>query len=922
MGLLDNIGQGIRSLFRRQAIEDDMDAELREFINASTAEKVRRGMPAEQAARAARVEMGSANAVKHHIRSATWESRMEILLRDLKYCVRGLLRSPGFTLIAVLSLALGIGANTAIFTLIKQVLLQNLPVRDPQQLVTFGPSTSGGILGGIDLGTADMFTYDFARQLEANPGPFQGVAAYASRSFKANVRLPDSAAAIQIPANLVSGNFFNVLGATPLFGRTISPFDAATAHSNAVAVISHHFWQQSLSSDPAAIGKAISINGTPFRVIGVMPEAFHGITQELEPPDIWVPVTMIQEILLEPDMLTPRRLDFMHMVARRSPHSQYSADQAWLDRQIRDYVRAGEGASITPARQQEIERISVRLVSAAHGVSRLRSRYGDSLKILMAIVAVVLLIACANLANFLLARAIARHREVATRLALGSSRGRIIRQSLLEALLLSLSGGVFGLALAFVATRALIAFVAEGTANTPLDARPDGAILLFTLAVSVLAGLLFGLAPALHLSRSSATPALNASTRTAVSGGGRTSRWWPKVLVTAQIMFCLLLLVAAGLFLRTLRNLEDQDFGFERTHLLIAQFAPELAGYKPEQAPALNQRLIERLSSIPGVRSAALSEAPPISFGSWSSSFSASGYTPGPKEDMSSVLNRVSGQYFQTAGISIIAGRPITPADTVTSMKVAVVNETIARKFFPNGDAIGHTVKIDIDTVAGPWQIVGVARDTKAGNPRENPERMIYLPLAQIAGKQGEGIQDSFASTIILRTVGDPTSTVNELRHAVASIDPNLPILQVRTIQNHLETFMSQETLVSRLTALFASLAVLLAAIGLYGVMSFNVVRRSNEIGIRIALGASGPGVQWMVLRESLSLLAGGLVLGIPIALAAARVVRAQLYQMSPFDPVIFIGATVGIAAVTVFSAWFPARRAAAVDPMTALRCE
>jgi predicted permease len=415
---------------------------------------------------------------------------------------------------------------------------------------------------------------------------------------------------------------------------------------------------------------------------------------------------------------------------------------------------------------------------------------------------------------------------------------------------------------------------------------------------------------------------LNASTRTAMSSGGRTSRWWPKVLVTAQIMFSLLLLVAAGLFLRTLRNLEDQDFGFERTHLLIAQIAPELAGYKPEQAPALNQHLVERLSSIPGVRSAALSEAPPVSFGSWSSSFSASGYTPAPKEDMSTVLNRVSGQYFQTAGISIVAGRPITPADTVSSMKVAVVNEAIARKFFPNGDVIGHSVKIDIDTVAGPWQIVGVARDTKAGNPRDNPERMIYLPLAQVAGKHGEGIQDSFASTIVLRTEGDPTKTINELRGAVASIDPNLPILEVRTIQEQLETHMSQETLVSRLTGIFALLAVLLAAIGLYGVMSFNVVRRSNEIGIRIALGASGSGVQWMVLRESLALLAAGLVLGIPIALAAARLVRAQLYQMSPFDPVIFIGATAGIAAVTVLAAWLPARRAAAVDPMTALRWE
>lgn len=921
MGLLGNVAQGIRSLFRRPALEREMDDELREFINASTAEKMRRGMSAEEAAHAARVEMGSANAVKHHIRSATWESRMEIFLRDLKYCTRRLLRSPGFTLIAVLSLALGIGANTAIFTLIKQVLLQNLPVRDPQQLVTFGKSTGGGILGGIDLGTADMFTYDFARQLEADPGPFQGVAAYASRSPKANVRLSSSAAAMQVPTELVSGNFFSVLGAKPLLGRTIAPFDAVTPHNNAVAVISHQFWQQSLSSDPTIVGKEISINSTPFTVIGVMPKAFHGITQELEAPDIWVPVTMIQEILLEPDMLTPRMLDFMHMVARRSPKSTLAADQTWLDRQIRQYVCAGEGASIAPARQQEIERISVPLVSAAHGVSQLRSRYGDSLMILMAIVAVVLLIACANLANFLLARAIARQREVATRLALGSSRGRIVRQSLLEAFLLSLSGGLLGLALAFAATRLLIAFVAQGTANTPLDARPDGIVLWFTLGISMLAGLVFGLAPALFGSRSSAIPSLNASTRTAAGSGGRTSRWWPKALVTAQIIFCLLLLVAAGLFLRTLRNLEDQDFGFDRTHLLVAEFAPELAGYKPEQVPALNQRVIERLSSIPGVRSAALSEAPPISFGSWRSSFSASGYTPAPKEDMSSVLNRVSGQYFETAGISIIAGRPITPADSVNSMKVAVVNEAIARKFFPHGDAIGHTVKIGIDTVEGPWQIVGIARDTKAGNPRENPERMIYLPLAQIAGKHGEGIEDSFADNVLLRTSGDPTLTIREMRSAMAGLDPNLPILQVRTMQEHLEMFMSQEALISRVTVIFALLAVLLAAIGLYGVMSFNVARRSNEIGIRIALGATGGGVQWMVLRESLALLAAGVVVGVPIASAAARLVRAQLYQMSPFDPATFLGATIAIAIVTVLSAWLPARRAAAVDPMASLRC-
>jgi predicted permease len=922
MRLLSNIARGIRSLFYRDRIEREMDDELRGFVEASTADKLRRGMPAEQAARAARVEMGSANAVKHQICSATWESRVEIFWRDVKHCVRGFSRSPGFTLIAVLSLALGIGANTAIFTLIKQVLLENLPVRDPQQLVTFGRSTSMGTLGGIDLGTADMFTYDFARQLEANPGPFQGVAAYTSFSPRVSVRLPNTAQALRIPASLVSGNFFSVLGAEPVLGRAVAQSDADAPDRSAVAVISYHLWQQSFSSDPAILGKSISINATPFTVAGVMPAEFHGIQQELEPAEIWVPITMVREIVLQPGFLEPRSFYILHMVARRSRQSQLAADQVWLDRQIRDYVRAGEGHTISAARQQEIERITVRLVSGARGVSRLRSQYGDSLTILMAIVAVVLLIACANLANFLLARAIARQRETATRLALGSSHGRIVRQSLLEALLLSLWGGLLGLGLAFTATRALIAFVARGATYAPLDASPDSAILLFTLGVSIFAGLLFGLVPALHVARASAMPAMNATTRSAASSGGRSSGWWPKALVTAQIMFCLLLLVGAGLFLRTLRNLQNQDFGFERTRLLIADFAPNLAGYKPEQIPALNRRVLERLSAMPGVRSAALAGSPPISFGTWTSSISLSGYTPGPKEDMGSVLNRVSGRYFETAGISIVAGRPITPADTATSMKVAVVNETIARKFFPNGDAVGHTMKIDIDNVAGPWQIVGIARDTKSGNLREDPSRMVYLPVAQILGKHGEGIEDSFADTILLRTAGDPASTIHELRSAIADIDPNLPILQVRTMHDHLETFTSQETLVSRLAVMFALLAVLLAAIGLYGVMSFNVVRRSNEIGIRIALGATGGGVQWMMLRESLTLLTAGLVLGTPIALGAARLIRTQLYRMSPFDPTIFIAAAAGIAAVTVLSAWLPARRAAAVDPMVSLRCE
>ena len=921
MRLVANVVYLFRSLFRKRAIEREMDEELSGFVEASTADKLRRGLPEAQAKRAARVEMGSTNVLKHRIRSAGWESRLESLGHDLRYSTRSLLRSPGFTLTAVLSLALGIGANSSIFTLIKQVVLQNLPVRDPQELVTFGKSTGGGILGGIDLGTADMFTYDFARKLEINPGPFQGVAAYSSFSPKVSVHAPNSVAAIQIPASLVSGNFFTVVGATPFLGRAIAPFDADAPDRSAVAVVSYHFWQQSLSADPAILGKTIEINATPFTVIGVMPEAFHGIKQELEPPDLWVPVTMVQEVFLQPNMLRPRDFYILHLFARRSPRSSLAADQNWLDRQIRDYVRAGEGAAISPARLQEIERISVKLFAAARGVSGLRDTYGDSLFILMAIVALVLLIACANLANFLLARAVARQREYATRLALGSSCGRIVGHSVIEALLLSLCGGLLGLGIAFAVAQSLIAFVVRGAAYSALDPRPDAVVLLFTLGVSIVAGLLFAMAPALYVRTSWAGSALNASTRAAMSGGGRGSRWGPKALVTSQIALCVLLLVGSGLFLRTLRNLQDQDFGFERSHMLIAYFDARIAGYKPAQAPTLNQSLLEHLSAIPGVRSAALAATPPIDFGSWTSTMSVSGYTSQPRENMGVVLNRVSGSYFEAAGISILGGRAISPSDNASTLRVAVVNQSFAQHFFPKGDAIGHTLKIDIDE-AGPWQIVGIARNTKSAGPRQDAPRMVYMPLAQLTDPRGTGTGDSFAWVIILRTSGDAAPVIPGLRAAVASVDPNIPILHVRTIRDQLEGLMSQETLISRLTAVFAGLAVLLAAIGLYGVMSFNVARRTGEIGVRMALGASGPGVQWMVLRESLALLGAGLGLGLPIALYAVRLVRSQLYELSPFDPTVFIAATVGISLVTIVSALLPAHRAAAVEPMTALRCE
>jgi predicted permease len=896
-----------------------MDEELDAYVDASAEHKRRLGLSFEAARRAALRELGGRNSVKQKVWSTRWEATVDGIWQDVRLSLRMLAKSPGFTLVAVVSLALGIGANTAIFTLINQVLLRELRVEKPKELAIFGNSRGGGILGGIDLGVHDQTTYDFGKQLEADPGPFAGVASYASFAPQASVRAAGaggtrSGEAVQELVSLVSGNYFQVIGARPLLGRAILPSDAAAKGESAVAVVSWHYWQTELGGEAAALGRTIAINGTSFRVIGVMPQGFYGITQGVQLPDLFVPVTMQQVVLPGADLLQPHSFYFLHMFGRMKSPADLKQDQAWLDGQVRSYIRAQAGAAITPDREKEIARAGMKLIPGAQGVNALGGNFGASLKILMVVVGLVLLSACANLANYLLARAAARQRETATRLALGLSLGRIVRQSLAETLLLSLTGGVLGLGLAFVATRTLIAFVVKDAVNTPLDARPDGLVLLFTLGVSLLTGLLFGLGPALSTAWSAGrggAAALSASTRSTTASGA--ARLMPRVLVVAQVMLSLLLLVGAGLFLRSLNNLQKQDFGFERTHMLLAQFDAHQSGYKPEQAPALFRTMLERIEALPGVESAAMSATPPISQGEWHESMHVEGYKPQPKEDMAPILNRISEHYFATTGIRILAGRSIGPEDTATSMKAVVINETAAKRYFPKGDAIGKTIKFDDDQMGGPWRIVGVARNSRVGGPHDtDPETMAFVPMTQMTG------DNVFVFTIEVRTAMDAKQTAVDLRRAVAAVDPNLALIQVHTVQQEVDGMLTFEELIGSLTGIFSVLALVLAAIGLYGVMSYSVVRRTSEIGIRLALGAQTKAVLWMVLRESLVLLGIGLAVGLPLTLAATRLIREQLFGLSAMDPTTFAVAIGVVAAMTLLAAWLPAR----VDPMVALRCE
>ena len=919
MGIFRNLALGIKSLLRPGVRNDEIEDELRGFLDSSVQEKVRRGMGHEDALRAARAEIGSRETVRQKVWAASWESVVESVWKDVRYGVRKLVKTPGFSVVAVLSLSLGIGANTAIFTIINDLLLKQLPVRDPQGLVSFGDGTDDGTMESSSPGPYDIFPYEFYRRIANDRDHFEGLTGFASFPVQVSVRTGGSSAgpATQAQSHLVSGTFFNVLGVQPLMGRGFTAADTAVEGQNAVAVISHRYWRQELSADPAVIGRPIVVNGIAFTVIGVMPANFYGVELNEETPDMWLPITMQAQVTMRPSLLKPDGMFWIHMMARQKEGVALAHAQAWATAQFQNFLLNRPGAApLTELRRKQISGSMIPLLPGGTGLSHIRSMYQTPLRVLMIMVGVVLLIACANLANLLLARAASREREFSARLALGSTRGRIVRQILIEALVLAMAGGVLGLGLAFLATKALIGFIDQGATHTALSARPDLRVLLFTFGTCLLTGVLFGIAPAWRGSRSNVAGALNANARTAGGMGTQTGRWIPKTLIVAQVMLSLVLLAVAGLLLRTLENLRAQDLGFNRTNVLLVEMNPKFAGYTPERLNGLYDRILTRIDALPGVQSASISGSPPMNHGNWGSPIFIDGHVPGPDEDVSTYLNRVSQGYFETLGIPLLRGRTIGPQDTENAVKAVVVNQTLAEKYFPKGDAIGHWFKVADPAVTGTWQIVGIVRDAKYMSAAEKPQPFAYLALPQLTD------DDRYGYCLQIRSVGDPAKIVGEVRAALAEVDPNLPILQTRTLEEHVDSLIDEQKFVSQLAGAFALLALALASIGLYGVISYGVVRRTSEFGVRMALGAPKPAILWLVLRESLVLLAIGVVVGIPAGLAATRAIRAGLYGVSASDPLTFVGAVVLIAVVLLAGSYIPARRATRIDPMVALRCE
>lgn len=847
-----------------------------------------------------------------------WESHSGSLWIDARYGFRQMLRSPGLSLVAILSLALGIGANTAIFTVIDDLLLKRLPVQEPQMLVSFGDARGSGIIASSSPGPYNIFPYDFYRNISGNRNELDGICAFASFPTMVSVRAgsPARGPATQAISHLVSGTFFRVLGVQPLMGRVFTPDDSASEGSKAVAVISYRYWHENLSSDPGVVGSPVTINGTSFLVVGVMPSSFYGVTLNEQSPDFWLPITMQPQVMMRPSLLKPDGLFWIHMMARRKSRVAVAQAQSWVTVEFQRFLTQREGTQISAQRRKQISGSYIPLLPGGSGLSDIRLAYQTPLMVLMVMVGVVLLIACANLANLLLVKAASREHEFRARLALGSSRGRILRQVLIEALVLALIGGGMGLGLAFCTTRVIIHFIDGGAAHTALATTPDFRALLFTFATCVVTAILFGIAPAMRSSRTDLSGALNASARTTSGVAARSNQLLPKALIVTQIALSLVLLTVAGLLLRTLQNLRGRDVGMNRTNVLVVNTNPKFAGYRPERLNTLYDRILNRIDSLPGVHSVSLARTPPLHHGTWGSPIDVDGRPTPPSEDVSTLLNRVSPGYFETLGIPLLRGRTIQTIDTADSPKSAVINRTFADRYFRNGDAIGRSFTIADPAAPGIWHIVGIVRDSKHENPAENPQPFAYLALTQLTG------DDQYAYWLQVKSAGDPTKITGAVRAALAEIDPNLPVLKTQTISEQFDDMIDQQTFVSKLAGFFALLALTLACVGLYGVMTYSVVRRTNELGVRMALGASRAMLLRMVLKESIAMLVFGILLGIPVSLAASRAIRAGLFGIGPTDPLTLFMAVLMISACLLAGSYIPARRAAKIDPMTALRYE
>jgi predicted permease len=841
---------------------------------------------------------------------------MSRILADLRLAFRTWRKSPGFTAIAIASIALGIGANTAIFTLVDQVLLRVLPVKDPAALVQV---TYRGSAFGSNWGDGSELSYPMYADFRDNNQVFDGMFC----RFSYPMHTGYAGRTERVAGEIVSGTYFQVLGITPAAGRLLTPDDDKAPGAHAVAVLSHGFWTSRFAGDRSIVGKSMAVNGHPYTVIGVAQAGFEGV--ELgEPTQIFVPTMMKAQLTPGWNGLDDRRWSWLRVFARLkpgiSPEQAEAALAPFYRSRLEMEVKEPAFANVSERGRKRFLDNKLSIVPAAQGRSGFREAMTTPLWVLMGTAVGVLLIACANVANLLLARGAARQREMAVRLALGATRAGLVRQLLIESLVLAAAGGLVGVLLSVIGAPLVLSFFVTAETPQPISTAPDVRILAFTFAAAALTGILFGLAPALRSTKPSLAPTLKEYAGSVLGGGQARIR---KALVATQVGLSLLLLIAAGLFIRTLDNLLAVDVGFQTRALISFSLDPSLNGYSPERSKEFARTLLERLNSTPGIAAAGLASMRVLDGNQWSSGMSIAGYTPGPDERTSTLCNTISPGYFKAMGIPVLMGRDFTerdyrldpPKPDTASYRVAIANEQFAKKYFAGRNPIGGRIGFGSNpNTPTPIEVVGIVRDSKYTGVRDDIRPGLFFPYLEDDSPGGV--------TVYARTTQPPEAVFASARQIVRQLDPNLPIHGTRTLEKQVEQSLSSERLVATMTAIFGALATLLAVVGLYGVMAYTVARRTREIGIRMALGARASAIGWLVIREVLVIASVGIAVALPVAWWLSRYVESQLYGVKPTDAATVAAAIVLLVGVAALAGLVPSTRAARVSPKTALRYE
>jgi predicted permease len=910
----------LRSLLRRGHLEQDMDEELRFHLEARTADLMREGLSTEAAIRQARLEFGPVATHKDEMRNSLNLRWVDDLWCDLRYAARILRKSPGFTAIAVGSLALAIGANTTIFSIANEMLYERLGVPHPEQLRLFtligdknvAVHSSWGTWNRLTDGrtTFNSFTYPIYQQLKKDNRVLQDIFAFKDIG-RANVTVDGEARAVQL--ELVSGNFYEQMQVTPALGRAILSSDDSVPSAGAVTVISDGFWQRSFGRSPNVIGKVINVNTIPVTIIGVNPRGFTGAKSVQSSPELFMPLSMIP--LLHADMmggplLSNTMVFWVQLMARTKPEIPVAQAQIALNLAVSAAVRS----TMTLKKDDTMPKLA--LDDGSRGLNFAAREFAKPIYVLLALVGFVLLLACANIANLMLARASARQREMGVRLALGAGRSRILRQVLTESLMISFMGGIAGLFFYLMGRSAVPKLFINAWEQPDLNLSFHWRVFLFTAAVTILTGIIFGLAPGWS--------ATKAEIGTALKEGGKTATkhrkaWSGRAIVAFQVALSTMLVVGSALFIRTLINLNSIDPGFRADHLLLFDINPSSKQYPAPKDVALHVRLEEALRSVPGVQSVTLTDNPLVAGDMSNSDFIIEGapkveHKRGDNSGNASLAD-VGHDFFSVMGIPVIAGRAFTLQDVNSTQRLAVVNQTLVRQFFPHDNPIGKRFALDDDPEKQQWiEIVGVVGDTRYSNLKEESQAVHFDLYNQH--------QEMGGATYTIRTQMSPEAITPSLRAAVQKIDRDLPLMDIRTQQQQIDATTQQERVFASLTAGFGLLALALACVGIYGIMAYTVSQRTNEIGIRLALGAERRQVRGMVLREAGWLASFGVVAGLAVALALAQLVKSMLYGLKPADPTSFAGAGCLLLGVALIAAWIPAMRASRVEPMEALRHE